>query len=60
MLADAGVPVEYECCEGTIHGFMNMGRVLRTAHGRARKRLAAFLVERLRRTRYNRKFLERA
>jgi len=27
------VPVEYECCEGTIHGFMNMGRVLRTAHG---------------------------
>ncbi len=60
MLAVAGVPVEYECCEGTIHGFMNMGRVLRTAHGRARKRLAAFLVERLRRTRYNRKFLERA
>jgi hypothetical protein len=31
--AAAGVPVEYECCEGTIHGFMNMGRVLRTAHG---------------------------
>ena len=28
-LAAAGVPVDYECCEGTIHGFMNMGRVLR-------------------------------
>ena len=28
-LADAGVPVEYDCREGTIHGFMNMGRVLR-------------------------------
>ena len=47
-LAVGGVPVEYECCEGTIHGFMHMGRVLRTAHGRAGKRLAAFLVERLR------------
>lgn len=46
-LAAAGVPVEYECCEGTIHGFMNMGRVLRTAHGRARRRIAAWLVERL-------------
>jgi acetyl esterase/lipase len=46
-LAAAGVPVEYECCEGTIHGFMNMGRVLRKAHGQARKRLADFLVERL-------------
>ena len=29
-LADAGVPVEYDCREGTIHGFMNMGRVLRS------------------------------
>ena len=38
-LAAAGVPVEYECREGTIHGFMNMGRVLRGAHGRARQRL---------------------
>jgi len=47
-LAAAGVPVEYECAEGTIHGFMNMGRVLRHAHGRARRRLSAWLVERLR------------
>ncbi len=47
-LAAAGVPVEYECAEGTIHGFVNMGRVLRGAHGRARRRLAAWLVERLR------------
>jgi acetyl esterase/lipase len=46
-LEAAGVAVDYECCEGTIHGFMNMGRVLRGAHGRARKRLAAWLVERL-------------
>lgn len=46
-LAAAGVPVEYQCYEGTIHGFMNMGRVLRGAHGRARKRLAAWLTERL-------------
>jgi acetyl esterase len=47
-LAAAGVPVEYECCEGTIHGFMNMGRVLRSSHGRARRRLAEWLTERLR------------
>ncbi len=46
-LAAAGVPVDYECFEGTIHGFMNMGRVLRAAHGKARKRLAEWLVERL-------------
>ena len=44
---EAGVPVEYACYEGTIHGFMNMGRVLRGAHGRARKRLADWLAERL-------------
>ena len=44
-LAAAGVPVEYECYEGTIHGFMNMGRVLRSAHGCARKRLAAWLAD---------------
>lgn len=47
-LADAGVPVDYECFEGTIHGFMNMGRVLRAAHGKARKRLADWLAARLR------------
>ena len=46
-LAAAGVPVEYECCEGTIHGFMNMGRVLRASHGRARRRLAGWLAARL-------------
>ena len=46
-LAAAGVPVEYECAEGTIHGFMNMGRVLRGAHGRARQRLGNWLAERL-------------
>jgi acetyl esterase len=43
----AGVPVEYQCFEGTIHGFMNMGRVLRSAHGVARKRLGDWLSERL-------------
>ena len=46
-LGGAGVPVAYECYQGTIHGFMNMGRVLRGAHGKARKRLAAWLAERL-------------
>lgn len=46
-LEAAGIPVEYECYEGTIHGFMNMGRVLRGAHGKARKRLAVWLAERL-------------
>jgi acetyl esterase len=49
-LAAAGVPVDYECCEGTIHGFMNMGRVLRNAHGRTRRRIASWLTERLRRS----------
>ena len=46
-LRASGVPVDYECCEGTIHGFMNMGRLLRGAHGRARRRLAAWLKARL-------------
>ena len=46
-LSAAGVPVEYECCKGTIHGFMNMGRVLRAAHAKARRRLAAWLAARL-------------
>jgi acetyl esterase/lipase len=47
MLAAAGVPVEYDCSEGTIHGFMNMGRVLRKAHGRARRRIGDWLAARL-------------
>ena len=46
-LAAAEVPVDYECCEGTIHGFMNMGRVLRKAHGHTRWRLATWLRQRL-------------
>jgi acetyl esterase len=46
-LSAAGVAVQYECREGTIHGFMTMGRVLRAAHGWGRKRLAAWLAERL-------------
>jgi acetyl esterase len=46
-LAAAGTPVDYECIEGTIHGFMGMGRVLRTAHRHARRRLADFLNEHL-------------
>jgi acetyl esterase len=46
-LAAASVPVDYECCEGTIHGFMNMGRVLRKAHGHTRRRIAAWLVDQL-------------
>jgi acetyl esterase len=48
-LAAAGVPVDYVCCEGTIHGFMNMGRVLRNAHGFARKHIGTWLAERLHR-----------
>jgi acetyl esterase len=47
-LTEAGVRVDYECCQGTIHGFMNMGRVLRAAHGHARRRIAAWLNGRLR------------
>jgi acetyl esterase/lipase len=46
-LAAAGVPVSYECREGTIHGFMNMGRVLRGAHGWGRALLSGWLAERL-------------
>jgi acetyl esterase len=46
-LAAAGVPVEYKCYAGTIHGFMNMGRVLRGAHGKARTHLGSWLTERL-------------
>jgi acetyl esterase len=46
-LSAAGVPVEYECQQGSVHGFMNMGRVLRGAHGSGRQRLALWLGERL-------------
>jgi acetyl esterase len=46
-LEAARVRVAYECYEGTIHGFMNMGRVLRAAHGWARERLAVWLATRL-------------
>jgi acetyl esterase len=46
-LAAAGVPVTYECREGSIHGFMNMGRVLRRAHGWGRALLSGWLAERL-------------
>ena len=46
-LAAAGVPVEYDCREGSIHGFMNMGRVLRAAHDWGRKRIASWLAARL-------------
>ena len=46
-LSASGVPVEYDCREGTIHGFMNMGRVLRSAHDWGRKRLASWLAARL-------------
>lgn len=48
-LAAAGVPVEYECSEGTVHGFMNMGRILRKAQGHTRQRLAAWLRAKLHR-----------
>lgn len=46
-LKAAGVPVDYVCFEGTIHGFMTMGRVLRGVHGKARKCLASWLAARL-------------
>ncbi|MGD9502104.1 MAG: alpha/beta hydrolase [Methyloceanibacter sp.] len=46
-LSAAGVSVEYDCREGTIHGFMNMGRVLRSAHDWGRKRLSSWLSRHL-------------
>lgn len=46
-LAAAGVPVEYECYEGTVHGFMNMGRMLRVAYRSMRLRMSAWLKEQL-------------
>jgi len=45
-LEAAGVPVEYECYEGTVHGFMNMGRILRVAHATTRQRIRTWLLER--------------
>jgi acetyl esterase len=44
-LAAADVPVEYECYEGTVHGFMNMGRVLRVAYRTTRQRIKSWLLE---------------
>jgi acetyl esterase len=49
-LKAAGVPVEYACYEGTIHGFMNMGRVLRAAHRTTRDQISAWLTAQLRDT----------
>ncbi len=46
-LKAADVPVEYICSEGTVHGFMNMGRILKRAHRTARERIQAWLFERL-------------
>lgn len=46
-LEAADVPVEYLCYEGTVHGFMNMGRMLKTAHRTTRTRIRSWLVERL-------------
>ncbi len=40
-----GVPVHYKNYEGTIHGFMGMGRLLRKVHRTARKDMADFLNE---------------
>ncbi|MGE0629869.1 MAG: alpha/beta hydrolase [Hyphomicrobiaceae bacterium] len=48
VLAAGGTDVDYWCAEGTIHGFMNMGRVLRTAYRSGRARIAQYLTERLR------------
>ncbi len=42
-MEQSGVPVEYLDYEGTIHGFMGMGRLLRKAHRAARQDIAAFL-----------------
>ena len=45
-LAAAGVPVDHACYQGTVHGFMNMGRVLRVAHRTARARIKSWLTAR--------------
>jgi len=42
-LVAANIPVTHTCEEGTIHGFMNMGRILRTVHSRSRREIAIFL-----------------
>ena len=44
-LAAAGVPVDYACYRGTVHGFMNMGRMLRVAHRTMRQRMGTWLTE---------------
>lgn len=46
-LKEAGVPVEYTCFEGTVHGFMNMGRVLKVARSSGRERIRSWLVAQL-------------
>ena len=43
-LRAAGVSVESMCYEGTVHGFMNMGRMLKTAHRTGRERMQSWLV----------------
>ena len=42
VLRDAGVPVDYECYEGTVHGFLGMGKALPHAE-RAIERVCAAL-----------------
>lgn len=44
-LAEAGVPVDYECYQGTVHGYMNMGRMLKVAHQTTRERIKSWLIE---------------
>ncbi|MCB1442573.1 MAG: alpha/beta hydrolase [Methyloceanibacter sp.] len=46
-LESAGVPIEYVCYEGTVHGFMNMGRMLRVAYRTMRQRMSTWLKEQL-------------
>ena len=47
ILETAGVSVSRVRCEGTIHGFMNMGRILRTAYAKGRREIVDFLVDRM-------------
>jgi len=46
-LESAGVPIEYVCYEGTVHGFMNMGRMLRVAYQTMRQHMGTWLKEQL-------------